>query len=152
MKSERHQEIKRIINTYGIETQDELISHLNKAGFDVTQATISRDIRELKITKALDSYGRYTYMLPIEDSLSRHNAVYGDTIAKSIRSVNYACNTVVLKTYPGLANAVAAGIDSQKIDEVLGCVAGDDTIIVVTKNEKCAEEFCNRISKSSGLM
>lgn len=152
MKSERQQEIRKIINTYGIETQDELISHLNRAGFDVTQATVSRDIREMKITKALGSDGRYTYMLPVEDSVSRHNAVYGDTIAKSLRSVSYACNTVVLKTYPGLANAVAAGIDSQKIDEVLGCVAGDDTIIVITKNEKCAEEFCNRMAKSSGLI
>ena len=151
MKSKRQQEIKRIISSYGIETQDDLIFHLNKAGFDVTQATVSRDIRELKITKALDSYGRYTYNLPIDDAISRHNAVYGDTIARSLRSVNYACNTVVLKTYPGLANAVAAGIDAQKTDDVLGCVAGDDTIIVITKNEKCAEDFCNKISKSAGL-
>ena len=120
MKSERQQEIRKIINTYGIETQDEPISHLNKAGFDVTQATVSRDIREMKITKALGSDGRYTYMLPVEDSVSRHNAVYGDTIAKSLRSVNYACNTVVLKTYPGLAQAVASTVDGMKIADVLG--------------------------------
>ena len=151
MKSERQLEIKKIINTYGIETQDELISHLNKAGFDVTQATVSRDIRELKITKSLGSDGRYTYMLPKDDSHSHHHAVYGDTITKSLRSVNFAGHTAVLKTYPGLANAVAAGIDAQKSDEVLGCVAGDDTIIVITKNEKCAEEFCNKIARSAGL-
>lgn len=151
MKSDRQMEIKRIISSYGIETQDELISHLNKSGFDVTQATVSRDIREMKITKSLGSDGRYTYMMPHEDSSRHHNAVYGDTIAKSLRSVNYACNTVVLKTYPGLANAVAAGIDAQKSDDVLGCVAGDDTIIVITKNEKCADEFCKKIARSAGL-
>lgn len=151
MKSDRQQEIKRIISSYGIETQDELISHLNKSGFDVTQATVSRDIREMKITKTLGSDGRYTYMLPHEDASGNHNAVYGDTIAKSLRSANYACNTVVLKTYPGLANAVAAGIDAQKSDDVLGCVAGDDTIIVITKNEKSADDFCKKILRSAGL-
>lgn len=150
MKSERQKEIIRIIKSLGIETQDELILELNKSGFDVTQATISRDIREMNITKALNSDGRYTYSMPRDDSLD-HHAVYGDTITRSVRSVNYACNTVVLKTYPGLANAVAAGIDSGKYDEVLGCVAGDDTIIVITKNESAAESFCSKITKSVGL-
>ncbi len=150
MKSDRQKEIIRIIRSFEIETQDELISHLNSSGFDVTQATISRDIRELSITKSLSGDGRYTYTMPREDSLN-HHAVYGDTLTKSVRSVNYACNTVVLKTYPGLANAVAAGIDSGKYDEVLGCVAGDDTIIVITKNEQSAEAFSGKISKSVGL-
>ncbi len=151
MKSERQQQIKKIINLYSIETQDEIISHLNIAGYDVTQATVSRDIRELKITKSLGQDGRYTYSLPKDDSASHHTAVYGDTITRSLRSVNYACNTVVIKTYPGLANAVAAGIDSQRSDEVLGCVAGDDTIIVITKNEQCAEEFSAKMARSAGL-
>ena len=150
MKSDRQKEIIRILRTYSIETQDDLIAHLNDCGFIVTQATVSRDIRELNITKALNSDGRYTYTMPMEDSLN-HHAVYGDTLTRSVRSVNYACNTVVLKTYPGLANAVAAGIDSGKYDEVLGCVAGDDTIIVITKNEHAAEIFSGKISKSVGL-
>lgn len=151
MKSKRQQAIVEIISSCGVETQDELILHLNKAGYEVTQATVSRDMRELKITKALGKDGRYTYMLPKEDSDSHHSAVYGDTISKSLRSVNFAGNTVVIKTYPGLANAVAAGIDSQRQDEVLGCVAGDDTIIVITKNERCAGEFCERMARSAGL-
>jgi len=150
MKSERQQKIISIIRSYGIETQDDLIAHLNESGFNVTQATVSRDIRELKITKVLGPDGRYTYMVP-QDDTERHNAVYGDTLNKSVRSVNYACNTVVIKTFPGLANAVAAGIDSGRHDEILGCVAGDDTIIVVTKDEQCAEEFCKRMTLSAGL-
>lgn len=151
MKSERQQKIKEIISSFEIETQDELSSHLNLAGFDVTQATVSRDIRELKITKSLGSEGKYIYMLPKADSVSHHTAVYGDTITKSLRSVNYACNTVVLKTYPGLANAVAAGIDAQRSEDVLGCVAGDDTIIVITKNEQSAEMFSAKMAKAAGL-
>ena len=151
MKSERQREIVRIISSYGIETQDELILYLKDAGFDVTQATVSRDIRELKITKSLDGNGRYTYAAPKEDLENHHSAVYGDTITRSLRSVNFAGNIVVIKTYPGLANAVAAGIDSKRSEEVLGCVAGDDTIIVITKNEGCAEEFCVNMAKSAGL-
>lgn len=151
MKSERHQEIKKIINTYAIETQDDLILHLNRLGYDVTQATISRDIRELKITKSLGNDGKYTYMLPKEDNSSNSSALYGDTITRSLQSVNYAGNTVVLKTYPGLANAVAAGIDSQNFDDVLGCVAGDDTIIVITRNEAAAERFSSKMAKSAGI-
>lgn len=150
MKSERQKEIVRIIKSLSIETQDELITHLNTSGFDVTQATVSRDIRELNITKTMNSDGRYAYSIPKEDSLNQH-AVYGDTLTRSVRSVNFACNTVVIKTYPGLANAVAAGIDSGKYDEVLGCVAGDDTIIVVTKNEQSAEIFSVKIVESVGL-
>lgn len=150
MKRERQQEIIKIISSCDIETQDELIFHLNRVGYDVTQATASRDIRELKIAKALGSDGRYTYMLPKEDA-SDHHAVYGDTLTRSVRSVNYASNTVVIKTYPGMANAVAAGIDSGRFDEVLGCVAGDDAIIVITKNEQCAEQFCKKLANSAGI-
>lgn len=150
MKSDRQKEIIRIIRSNSIETQDDLIAHLNEKGFAVTQATISRDIREMSITKSLNSEGKYAYSMPKEDSLD-HHAVYGDTITRSVRSINYACNTVVLKTYPGLANAVAAGIDSGKYDEVLGCVAGDDTIIVVTKNEEYAKSFSEKIANSVGL-
>ncbi|MBE6707759.1 MAG: arginine repressor [Ruminococcaceae bacterium] len=150
MKSDRQKEIIKIIRTYNIETQDDLITHLNQSGYIVTQATISRDIRELNITKSLSSDGKYTYSMPKDDSLD-HHAVYGDTITRSVRSVNFACNTVVLKTYPGLANAVAAGIDSGKYDEVLGCVAGDDTIIVITKDDELAKSFSEKIAKSVGL-
>ncbi len=150
MKSDRQKEIMRIIRNNSIETQDDLILHLNQSGYIVTQATISRDIRELNITKSLNSEGRYAYSMPKDDSLD-HHAVYGDTITRSVRSINFACNTVVLKTYPGLANAVAAGIDSGKYDEVLGCVAGDDTIIVVTKNDESAKSFSEQIAKSVGL-
>ena len=150
MKSKRQQKITDIIKNVGVETQDELISHLRDAGYDVTQATVSRDIREMKITKAQGTDGRYTYILP-DDGKNDGTAVYGVTISHSLKSAACAGNIVVLKTYPGLADAVAAGVDSQKSDEVLGCVAGDDTIIVVTKSEEAAKNFSRQMEKSAGI-
>ena len=150
MKSKRQQKITDIIKNVGVETQDELISHLRDAGYDVTQATVSRDIREMKITKAQRTDGRYTYILP-DDGKNDGTAVYGVTISHSMMSSACAGNIVVLKTYPGLANAVAAGVDSQKSVEVLGCVAGDDTIIVVTKSEEAAKNFSRQMEKSAGI-
>lgn len=150
MKSKRQQKITDIIKSIGVETQDELISHLRNSGYDVTQATVSRDIREMRITKAQGADGRYTYVLP-DEGKSDGNSVYGVTITHSLKSAMYAGNIVVLKTYPGLANAIAAGVDSQKSDEVLGCVAGDDTIIVVTKNEEAAKIFARQMEKSAGI-
>ena len=151
MKSKRHAALIDIINRNSIETQDELTAMLNKIGFEVTQATISRDIRELKITKSLGEDGRYIYMFKDSDSDGHRHALYGDTLARSLRSIEYASNIVVIKTYPGLAGAVAAGVDAKKTEGVLGCVAGDDTIIVATKNEDVAKSFTEDMILSSGL-
>ena len=144
MKSNRQKKILEIVNRFHVETQDDLIDRLMTEGYTVTQATISRDIRELQLTKVLTSHGTYRYIAPKrEDMVS--GLKFNAALVDSIISVEYAMNMVVIKTYPGLAQAVAAGVDNLRIAEVLGCVAGDDTIMVVTKNESSAKSISERI-------
>ena len=144
MKSNRQKKILEIINRYPIETQDDLIDRLTVEGFSVTQATISRDIRELQLTKVLTGKGIYRYVAPKKEALAA-GMKFSTALVESILSIEYALNMVVIKTYPGLAQAVAAGVDNLAIAEVLGCVAGDDTIFVATRNETCAKMICERI-------
>ena len=144
MKGNRQKKILEIINRYHIETQDDLIDRLLVEGFSVTQATVSRDIRELQLSKVLTSKGSYRYVAPKKEEMvagMRINAALVD----SILSVDYAQNLVVVRTFPGLAQAVAAGIDNLALAEVLGCVAGDDTILVATRNEATAKSISERI-------
>lgn len=144
MKSNRQKKILEIVNRFHVETQDDLIDRLMTEGFMVTQATVSRDIRELQLTKVLTNRGTYRYIAPKREDMAvgiKFNAALVD----SIISVEYALNMVVIKTYPGLAQAVAAGVDNLTIAEVLGCVAGDDTIMVCTKNEDSAKSISERI-------
>lgn len=144
MKSNRQKKILEIVNRFHVETQDDLIDRLMTEGYTVTQATISRDIRELQLTKVLTSHGTYRYIAPKrEDMVS--GLKFNAALVDSIISVEYAMNMIVIKTYPGLAQAVAAGVDNLRIAEVLGCVAGDDTIMVVTKNESSAKSISERI-------
>ncbi len=148
MKSKRHNTILEIIEKNDIETQEDLISRLSDAGFDVTQATVSRDIRELKLTKVMGSEGRYKYVLhknQHETSLPG----YTGTISASIKSVDFSMNIVVVKTYPGMAGAIAAVIDASNIKYVMGCVAGDDTIIVAVKDPLMASSVASEIRKIS---
>ncbi len=144
MKTNRQKKILEIVNRFHVETQDDLIDRLMTEGYTVTQATISRDIRELQLTKVLTSHGTYRYIAPKrEDMVS--GLKFNAALVDSIISVEYAMNMIVIKTYPGLAQAVAAGVDNLRIAEVLGCVAGDDTIMVVTKNEGAAKSISERI-------
>ena len=146
MKNQRHEIIKRLITEHDIETQDDLIAMLRGEGFSATQATISRDIRELKISKVLGANGKYHYtMSDGSEHAVRHSYV------RSIRSAENACNLVVIKTGPGLAQAVAAEIDSMDNGELLGCVAGDDTIIAVAKTEQAAIGFCEGLKRRIGI-
>lgn len=144
MKNKRQEKIISLINKYEIETQEELIGMLCKEGFQVTQATVSRDIRELKLTKVLTGKGSYRYTIPSNnDSVSFIK--FNKALANSIVSVDYALNNIVIKTYPGLATAVATGLDSIESEDILGCVAGDDTIIMVVKSENAANHLSARI-------
>ncbi|MBQ7334657.1 MAG: arginine repressor [Clostridia bacterium] len=146
MKVKRHNKIMEIIGSCHIETQEELIDKLRDAGFDVTQATISRDIRELKLAKVMCETGSYKYVLPKSgENDSRH--VYSKALSGSIKSVDCALNDIVIKTYPGLANAVAAAIDSLHEHDILGCVAGDDTIILIAHSAESALNLCKRLRK-----
>ena len=144
MKGNRQKKILEIINRYHIETQDDLIERLLVEGFSVTQATVSRDIRELQLTKVLTSKGNYRYVAPKKEELVAGMKINA-ALVDSIISVDYAQNLVVISTFPGLAQAVAAGIDNLAIAEVLGCVAGDDTIFVAARNESAAKSISERI-------
>lgn len=144
MKKNRHEKMLELISRYEIETQDELIERLRENGYDVTQATVSRDIRELKIAKMTTGKGTYRYVLPKQ---VEHGAgiKFSAALIDSITSVEAAQNLVVIKTFPGLASAVAGGIDRMGLSQILGCVAGDDTIMVVTTDNDCASMFAMQI-------
>ena len=140
MKSKRPDRILELIAKHEIETQDDMMNRLREEGFSVTQATVSRDLKELKLTKTLTSRGTYRYCQPVRHHISS-NAKLSRAMVESITHVDYSLHTVVLKTYPGMAQAVASGVDALNLSEILGCVAGDDTIIVVTRGEEYAEEL-----------
>ena len=142
MKSKRQEKILEIITNYNIETQEDLINALKNEGVVATQATVSRDIRQLKLLK-LTVDGVYKYVAPKTeiDSVSRYN----HALFSSITGITYALNNVVVKTTPGLAQAVAAGIDALNESDVLGCVAGDDAIIIVTRSEEASVKITEKI-------
>ena len=144
MKSERQAAIIDLITRYEIETQEDMILKLRAAGFDVTQATVSRDIRELKLAKMLSNNGSYRYV----KNTQRHAAPsvkFNSAVVDSITSVDYAENIIVLKTYPGLGMAVASGVDALNLPKILGCIGGDDTIMIVTKDKVAAKEISEKI-------
>ena len=144
MKNERQARILEIISKHEIKTQEEITARLQSEGFKATQATVSRDLRELKLTKRMGSSGAYRYTSPgvYESSVS---VKLNSTMLESITGVRYSMNNVVIKTYPGLAQAVASGIDALELDTVLGSVAGDDTLIIVTLDEECSAEISERL-------
>ncbi|NLI58927.1 MAG: arginine repressor [Clostridium sp.] len=146
MKYNRQAKILEIIENEVIETQDEIADRLKKAGMDVTQATISRDIKELRLIKVLTSDGRYKYA-----TFSKEGNIHSNRLitifSKSYVSSDYANNIVVVKTLPGMAQACAAAIDSLGWTEIVGTIAGDDTIMIVCRAEKIAEELVDRFAK-----
>ncbi len=145
MKSERQARILELITQFEIETQDDMMNRLREEGFAVTQATVSRDLRELQLTKSLTARGTYRYSVNSVKNHMRNNAKLSSAMADSITHVDYSMNNVVIKTYPGMAQAVASGIDAMNMQDILGSVAGDDTIIIITKNEESSSLIRARI-------
>lgn len=146
MKSERQKKILELIMRYEVETQDELIEKLRAEGFDVTQATASRDIKELKLTKTQTNKGKYRYVKPMTGE-AVSSTKFSEALASSIISVEYGENIVVVRTYPGMANAVATAIDAIRHLDILGSVAGDDTILIVTRSKDVASSICEQVKK-----
>ncbi|MBO5374857.1 MAG: arginine repressor [Clostridia bacterium] len=144
MKPKRQEKILEIIATENIETQEDLINALRREGFNATQATASRDIRQLKLLKVLEN-GVYKYVAPKSEQDSSN--AYNHALFSAITDIKYALNNVVIKTNPGLAQAVAAGIDSLHDSDILGCVAGDDCIILVSKSEEASVRITDKINK-----
>ena len=133
MKLLRHGKVKEIIENNIIETQEELAEALRRHGIDVTQATVSRDIKELMLIKVPVGDGRYRYAFPQEQNVVISPARMERIFQDSVVGINHSQNIIVLKTMPGTAQAVAFTIDHVKWPEIIGTVAGDDTIIVVVK-------------------
>ena len=126
-----------------VETQEELQKRLKKAGFDATQATISRDIRELKIRKGMSENGVNCYYSPSMGKQPKYSSLF----AQAVVSLDYAMNTVVIKTRSGLAQAACAVLDEQKFGFVVGTIAGDDTIFVLTRSESHAVQLIGTLNK-----
>ena len=140
MKSNRHTKIVELINRFPITTQEELLEYLKQEGFDVTQSTVSRDIKKLRLTKSLDSNGKYRYQAPSQNVVVSKNGFF-NLVDSSVVSVDYAMNMVVVKTYAGMAQAVCAAFDSMQYEAIVGTIAGDDTIFIVCKNEEAARAY-----------
>ena len=132
MKVNRHAKIVELINKYQIETQDELAEYLNEAGFKVTQATVSRDIRDLKLTKVPAENGRQKYAV-LQSTQNGMTEKYVRILRDGFSSMDMAQNILVLKTVSGMAMAVAAALDAMNWNEIVGCIAGDDTIACINR-------------------
>jgi transcriptional regulator of arginine metabolism len=144
VKKNRLDKIIDIITRYEVETQDELIAHLKEAGYAVTQATVSRDIRELKLAKVMTGRGNYRYILPKEDKEARQLHI-SHALSDTITRAEAAQNILVVHTYAGMAQAVALEVDHLYHPGILGCVAGDDTIIIVTRDNAGATALSEQI-------
>lgn len=145
-KFERHRRILKIISERVVSTQTDLTNLLIEEGFDVTQATTSRDLQELRIIKVLLGDGTYKYVVPKEgdaDISTKLRKVLGECLL----SADYAVNIVVLKTITGAAQAVAFALDSLENDDVVGSIAGDDTIMIVVRSERDAKQLCIKLKK-----
>ena len=147
MKKRRQAKIIELVSANEIETQEDLQELLAKNGFEVTQATISRDIKELRLFKDVSpSSGKYCYSTGkrnTENIQKRAGGIFNETIIK----IDYAMNIVVIKCFPGMANAVCAALDSMSIESVLGSIAGDDTIFILCANENAAMSFTHNLRK-----
>lgn len=146
MKINRYAKIIELINTYQIGTQEELAEYLNKEGFKVTQATVSRDIRNLKLTKVPAENGRQRYVARQENE-NLMSERYIRVLREGFISMDMAQNILVVKTVSGMAMAVAAAIDALKWNEVVGCIAGDDTVMCAIRSAEDTVIVMDKIRK-----
>ena len=145
MKSQRQAKILEIISNKNVETQEQLLAELQEAGFRGTQATISRDIKELRIVKELTSQGTYRYSTSSNELSGTFSARLNTIFRECVVSFDYAQNLIVIRTLPGLANAAASAIDSMNMSTVVGSLAGDDTVMIVMRDMNAAATFCGEI-------
>jgi transcriptional regulator of arginine metabolism len=144
MKTSRQAKILELIRDHDVETQEELTAYLEREGFVVTQATVSRDIRELKLTKIAMDSGRQKYAV-ISDTESGLMEKYVRVLREGFLSIDMAQNLVVVKTVSGMASAVCAAVDAMKMDKVVGSIAGDDTLLIVIRSEEDARRVMARL-------
>ncbi len=144
MKMTRHAKIKEIIDKNKVETQEDLAAALRAEGIDVTQATVSRDIKELMLVKVPDANGQYHYAYPKEHNMLLTPGRLERTFQDSIIGIRVSQCMVVIRTLPGTAQAVAYAVDYMKWEEVLGTIAGDDTVFVAMENAEGVKAFLKR--------
>lgn len=147
MKAIRHAKIKDIIETSVIETQEELADALRRQGIEITQATVSRDIKELMLIKIPTGEGRYRYAYPMEKNMVFSKNRLMRMFQDSVVGLDHSENIIVVKTLPGTANAVASTLDYVKWPEIIGTVAGDDNILVVIKPREAVAEVMRKLKE-----
>ena len=145
MKSQRQAKIIEIISNTNVETQEQLLAALQQAGFTSTQATISRDIKELRIVKELTSFGTYRYTTAARELSGTFSNRLNSIFKECVTGFDYSMNIIVIHTLPGLASAAASALDAMKMSVVLGTLAGDDTVMVVMRDSNSAAAFCGEI-------
>ena len=145
MKSQRQAKIIEIISNTNVETQEQLLAALQEAGFTSTQATISRDIKELRIVKELTSFGTYRYTTTARELSGTFSARLNTIFRECVTGFDYSLNIIVIHTLPGLAGAAASALDAMKMSVILGTLAGDDTVMVVMRDTNSAAAFCGEI-------
>ena len=150
MKSKRHELILRLVSENTIGTQEELQLLLAENGCSVTQATVSRDIKELALIKTCTASGKYKYSVPAlkKSHIEQKDGMIMRILSDAVISVDYAINTVVVKCHTGMAQAVCAKLDNTALDNVVGTIAGDDTIFILMRTEKDA----SRLVKELGIV
>ncbi len=146
MKQNRHQRIIDLIGKYDIDTQEEIVSRLRNEGFQVTQATVSRDIRELKLSKIPNGHGRQKYVF-LQNNREPLGDKYVRIFSEGLVSVEAAQNILVMKTVSGMAMAVAAALDAMNFDEIVGSIAGDDTIMAALRSTEDAIAVKEKINE-----
>ena len=145
MKSQRQAKIMEIISTRNVETQEQLLAELQKEGFRGTQATISRDIKELRIVKELTSLGTYRYTTTSNEMTGSFSSRLNTIFRECIVGFDYAQNIIVIRTLPGLASAAGSAIDAMNLSSIVGSLAGDDTVMIVVRDNNAAAAFCGEI-------
>ncbi len=147
MKTKRHSQIIELIKKYDIETQEELTLKLREKGFDTTQATVSRDIKELKLVKVPDDSGNYKYAVKTSHDEIRVSAKFKTILEETVIRIDVSTSIVVVKTFPGMAQAAASAIDNMNWSEIVGTIAGDDTIFVALKTIDDALIFSEKLKE-----
>lgn len=147
MKTKRQAKILEIISEKDVETQEQLLAELKAAGFSGTQATVSRDIKELHIVKELNALGTYHYAASSKELGSTFSAKLNTIFRECVISYDHAQFVIVIKTLPGLANAACCAVDAMGMTAVVGTLAGDDTALIIMRDAECARSFCNEMKK-----
>lgn len=146
MKSQRQAKILEIISNRNVETQEQLLAALQQEGFRGTQATISRDIKELRIVKELTSLGTYRYTTSSSEMIGSFSTRLNTIFRECVVGFDYAQNIIVIRTLPGLASAAGSAVDAMNLSTVVGTLAGDDTVMIVMRDNNAAAAFCGEIN------